>query len=377
MNSIGITDHRGWSTAWPLFLLYLVLVVYASLYPFTGWRSQGISPWIFLSAPWPSYLTTFDLASNFIGYVPLGFLLALALARSGYRPAAWWIGVLVPACVSLLTEAAQNFLMHRVPSQVDWLLNTAGGALGVVLAWLLLRWRLLGPWQSFRQVGLVQRTHGAMLVLLAWPLALLYPTPVPYGLGQIWPRLEAVLVRLTEGSVLDGWVPQPAPAPPLSPIAEAVVVALCVWGPMLLGFAILRRIAYRVVFVVLSLPMVLGISLLSTSLTYGPQHAWVWLTQPASMGLTFALAMTLFSLSIGHRTAAVLSLLAWSFALGWLNRAPEVAYFAQSLQLWEQGRFIHFHGLSQWLGWLWPYAALWVGLRLALRPASSSYNGRP
>lgn len=377
MMSNGMTDRRGVSTAWPLCLFYLVLVVYASLYPFTGWRSQGIAPWLFLSAPWPSYLTTFDLVSNFLGYIPLGFLLALALSRSGYRRAIWWVGIAVPAVVSLLMEGVQNYLLHRVPSQVDWLLNTGGGVLGVVMAWLLLRWGLFGPWQAFRQAVLVQRTHGAVLVLLSWPLALLYPTPVPYGLGQVWPRLEAALVRLTEGSFLDGWVPLPTPSPPLSPLTEAVVVALCVWAPILLGFAILRRTPHRLIFMVLSLPMVLGVSLLSASLTYGPQHAWVWLTQPVSLGLTFALAMTLFSLSIGHRTAAVLSLLAWSFALGWLNRAPEVAYFAQSLQTWEQGRFIHFHGLSQWLGWLWPYAALWVGLRLALRPASSSYNGYP
>jgi hypothetical protein len=41
-----------------------------------------------------------------------------------------------------------------------------------------------------------------------------------------------------------------------------------------------------------------------------------------------------------------------------LNQAPTSAYFAQTLQTWEQGRFIRFHGLAQWLGWVWPYAAL-------------------
>lgn len=370
-------ERAGWSTAWPLFFFYLVLVVYASLYPFTGWRSQGIAPWSFLTAPWPSFLTTFDLVTNFLGYVPLGFLLALAVARSGGGRWAWVLGMLVPALVSLLMEGAQSFLLHRVPSQVDWLLNSAGGVFGAGLAWLMMRWRLLGPWNAFREAGLVRHTHGGLLVLLLWPLALLYPTSVPYGLGQVWFHLEATLIELTQGSLLEGWIPQSAPLPPLSPLTEAVVVALCVWAPQLLGFAILRRLLHRLVFALLSIPVVLGASVLSASLTYGPQHAWVWLTQPASLGLIFALAMTLFSLSIGHRTAAVLSLLAWSFALGWLNRAPEVAYFSQSLQIWEQGRFIHFHGLSQWLGWLWPYAALWVGLRLALRPAPSSYNGRP
>jgi hypothetical protein len=32
------------------------------------------------------------------------------------------------------------------------------------------------------------------------------------------------------------------------------------------------------------------------------------------------------------------------------------------LQTWEQGRFIRFHGVAQWLGWLWPFAVLGVAL---------------
>jgi len=39
-------------------------------------------------------------------------------------------------------------------------------------------------------------------------------------------------------------------------------------------------------------------------------------------------------------------------------QAPTDPYYAESLQGWEQGRFIRFHGLAQWIGWLWPYAAL-------------------
>ena len=30
----------------------------------------------------------------------------------------------------------------------------------------------------------------------------------------------------------------------------------------------------------------------------------------------------------------------------------------KTLQNWEQGQFIRFHGLIQWLGWLWPFALL-------------------
>lgn len=365
------------SLAWPVAMSYIALVVYASWFPFTGWRVQGIAPWSFLLAPWPAYWTGFDVVANLLGYVPLGLLLTLAVARTGRGRGAWLAGALGSALLSLLLESGQSFLVQRVPSQVDWGLNTLGGALGAGLALWLLRWRVLGSWVQFRSRWLVPDTRGALVLLLTWPLAALYPTSVPFGLGQAWQRLEASLVRLTEGSVLQGWLPPAAPSLPLSPLAEALVVALCVWAPVLLGYAVVRRPGQRLVFALLFAGVLLAAGVLSASLTFGPAHAWAWLSAPVSLGLVVALAMSAFALALGHRAAAVLSLLAWSFALGLLNRAPETAYFAQSLEIWEQGRFIRFHGLSQWLGWLWPYAALWVGVRLALRPQGPHYNAAP
>ncbi|MEN9887825.1 MAG: hypothetical protein RL758_2403 [Pseudomonadota bacterium] len=354
------------------------MVVYASLYPFQGWRAQGIAPWAFLLAPWPTYWTGFDVFANLVGYAPLGLLLTLAVVRSGGSARiAWLVGVLGPAVLSLLLESVQGYLLERVPSQVDGLLNAAGAILGTVLAWLLLRWRVLGPWSQFRQRWLVADTQGALAVLLVWPLAALYPTSVPFGLGQVWQRLEQSLVELTEGSVLQAWLPQASASLPLSPLTESLVVALCVWAPVLLGYAIFRQPAQRFVFALVFGAAVMLTGVLSASLTFGPIHAWAWLSPPASLGLTVAAAMSLLGLALGRRAAALLSLLAWSFALGLLNRAPETAYFAQSLEIWEQGRFIRFHGLSQWLGWLWPYAALVVGVRLALASRPAHYNPRP
>ena len=70
--------------AWPLSLAMICLIIYASLYPFTDWRNQGISPLIFLTAPLPKYWTGFDVATNVLGYAPLGFLLTLTVLRNGH-----------------------------------------------------------------------------------------------------------------------------------------------------------------------------------------------------------------------------------------------------------------------------------------------------
>ncbi|MEO5671231.1 MAG: VanZ family protein, partial [Ramlibacter sp.] len=71
------------TSAWPLAQAYVALIVYASLYPFSGWRDQGIAPWEFLWSPLPRYWTGFDVAANVAGYIPLGFLLALSFLRRG------------------------------------------------------------------------------------------------------------------------------------------------------------------------------------------------------------------------------------------------------------------------------------------------------
>ncbi|HCL85408.1 MAG TPA: VanZ family protein, partial [Comamonadaceae bacterium] len=62
--------------AWPLALIYAALIVFASLFPFEGWREQGVSPWVFFTARIPPpYWTWFDVNINVVGYAPLGFLL--------------------------------------------------------------------------------------------------------------------------------------------------------------------------------------------------------------------------------------------------------------------------------------------------------------
>jgi hypothetical protein len=75
-------------------------------------------------------------------------------------------------------------------------------------------------------------------------------------------------------------------------------------------------------------------------------------------GVALGAVLALVLLPIPRRGCAALVLLALVVHLSLLNQAPASAYFAQTLQTWEQGRFIRFNGLAQWLGWLWPYATL-------------------
>ena len=342
----------------PLALALICLIVYASLYPFTEWRDQGISPFRFLAAPLPRYWTGFDVAINVAGYAPLGFLLALA----GLRSRLGWavtVAMLGAGLLSLSMETLQSYLPARVPSNVDLILNTIGGWMGGCAAWVLEKMGVVDRWSRFRTRWFAVDARGALALLVLWPVALLFPAPVPLGLGQVFERLESALAEALSDTPFLVWLPvRDIELQPLVPGAELICVALGALIPCLLGYGVVRTIWQRAVFSTVMVGMGIAVSALSAALSYGPEHAWAWLDLPVRAGLALAAVLAVMLLPVRRRGAAALALLALTIHLGLLNQAPASAYFAQTLQTWEQGRFIRFHGVVQWLGWLWPYAAL-------------------
>lgn len=360
MKSVNSLSDTGAKTvALPLALALICLIIYASLYPFTDWRDQGISPFTFLTAPWPRYLVGFDVAVNALGYAPLGFMLALVFLRRGHAGWAVVAAVAGGAALSLCMETLQSYLPSRIPSNVDLALNIMGTFVGACTAWALEKLGVMNTWRRFRSRWFALDARGALALLMLWPVALLFPAPVPMGLGQVLERVEVALSEALEGTPFIDWLPlRDIELQPLVPGVELVCVALGVLTPILLGYCVIRTALQRAVFAVLVLAAGMGVSALSAALSYGPEHAWAWLDAPVRVGLALAAVLALLTLPLRRRGAAAFALLVLSIQLALLNQAPASAYFAQTLQTWEQGRFIRFHGLAQWLGWLWPYAAL-------------------
>jgi hypothetical protein len=112
-----------------------------------------------------------------------------------------------------------------------------------------------------------------------------------------------------------------------------------------------------------------GATALSAALSWGPvPRLGLAQTLPVQFGLVPPAGAGAAGWCRAPSRLRGLLLLALAVHLSLLNQAPASAYFAQTLQTWEQGRFIRFNGLAQWLGWLWPYAALaYVLLRLSRR----------
>lgn len=347
------------TSAWPLALSWFGLIAYASLYPFADWRDQGIAPWAFLSAPLPKYWTGFDVGANILGYVPAGFLLVLSASRTGRGRNAVVRSSLVCAVLSLCMETLQAYLPARVPSNVDFGLNTLGGWLGAVSAALLERLGALDRWSRFRARWFVADASGALVLLAMWPVALLFPSAVPLGLGQVMERLEAAMVDLLADTPFLEWLPiRDLELQPLVPGAEFVCVLLGALIPCLLGYCIIRSRLQRMVFAFATIAVGVATTSLSAALTYGPQHAWEWIHQAILAGLAVALSVALALAMVPRRASAALALLGLGVYLSLLNQAPADPYFALTLQSWEQGHFIRFNGLAQWVGWLWPYAVV-------------------
>lgn len=350
------------TSAWPLALTYMALVAYASLYPFAGWRDQGIAPWAYLSAPWPRYWTGFDIAANVAGYAPLGFLLALSSLRAfqpGRAGAALGLATAAGLLLSLVMETLQSYLPSRVASNVDLGLNVAGAAAGALAACLLERLGALDRWSRFRARWFMPDARGALVLIALWPAALLFPASVPFGLGQVLERLETALADLLEDTPFLEWLPvRDVELQPLVPSAELLCVMLGVLAPVLLGFGVIAAGGRRAAFAMAMLATGIAVTALSAALSYGPSHAWAWLSQPVLVGIAAGAVLCALAIPLPRRGCVALALLGLAIHLGLLNQAPTSAYFAQTLQTWEQGRFIRFHGLGQWLGWLWPYAAI-------------------
>lgn len=334
------TDASGLSL--PLALVYCGLVAYASLYPFVGWQSQGMMPWAFVTAPLPRYWSGFDVAINVLGYMPLGALVAIAWQGSAHakRSRSVWFATVFACVLSFAMEALQTYLAPRVASNVDWALNTLGGFLGGMLAWVADSVGLLRSWSRFRERRFTSGSGFALGLLFLWPLALLYPTPVPLGLGSglgQWLKLGTQVLP-------DG--------------VQSAIISMSLLVPLLMSYAVIPKLVHRALSLVLMVIAALGITTLSNGLSFGPEHATVWLHEQTLWGLWIGAGIGVLLLPSAHRLCWVLAFLLLVPQLLLLGIMAPDPYLTQTLSIWERGQFIRFYGATQWLGRLWPYATL-------------------
>jgi VanZ family protein len=351
--------------------VYAVLLIYGSLSPWTGWRAIGVNPFAFLGAPWPAYVTGFDLVLNVLAYVPLGLLLALALHPRPRGLPAILAATVTATCLSVLIEAAQNFLPTRIASNLDVLTNAAGAALGALagtaLAPALIDGRQL-HWARRRWF----RPHSTALLLLAalWPLAQVHPGPMLFGNGELNRGVVAALLAAFDRTLPTFDTGQFA--------AAEVLVTAC--GMLAAGAALtsaMKQRAPRLRILLLMLGAALATKAITYSHQFGPERALAWLTPGAVAGLAVGwLAVTATATSASARSAEALATAALLLLVIAVNVVPPNPYHAHWLAAWQPGRLRDVAAASDWLAQAWPYAALAVLLWLLTRPRPATRRRR-
>lgn len=343
-------------------LAWLLLIVYASLYPFTGWQHVGLPLQAYLLTGMPQYWTGFDATINVLGYIPLGILAVYALHPRIRNIPAMLLAVLLGIAVSGTMESLQTFLPNRVASNLDFFTNSLGALIGAVIGsrsshLVLERSRL----RRLRHRWFTAEASRGLIVLALWPLAQIYPQSYLFGNGQCLPVLSEwlsawldtpidlgdMLRSGTQLSVEQYWM------------VETVITATSTCGVLLAVFYVLREKAPRVLLLTAVLITALAVKTLASALLFMPQNAFSWVTAGAGGGVLFGvglLTMLVFLPPLHQRRAAVLLL---AIALATINIAPANPYFVATLETWVQGKFLNFNGAAQFLSLLWPFSALW------------------
>jgi VanZ family protein len=341
---------RGYRVAAMAALAYSLVIIYASLQPFTGWLAAATPFGAFLIAPWPRWITIEDVIFNFAAYLPLGFLLVLALCVRLHPRNAVLVAAAACALLSFVLESAQQYLPMRFASTVDLLVNTCGGAAGALIAPLFAPGRRLGEELALlRNRWFVGGPRGDAVLVLAglWLLTHLHAAPISMGNGDLRSSLQ-----------LTALFPY---APDSYRYAEAGVVMLNVMALGLLlasaaratGSGYWRALALLVAGAC-ALRTVAALLILRTA------SPWSWLTPGFAMGLAAAAILLLVLVRLPPRGRAAVALLALVAAVVLVNFTPENPYrnVPPYLLAGRSGHFLSFTSMIRALSDLWPFLTL-------------------
>jgi VanZ family protein len=355
-----VTQRRPLSLATQLAWLAVVVIAYASLYPFDGWRGAPWNVGEWLLSPWPKYWSGFDLWANWLGYMPLGALWATAALRQS--TGVWfpvWSSTAKAALLSLLLESVQGFMLHRVSSNIDWGMNTLGALCGALLARWWLFPRNVRRWDALRHTRLASEGGAEMTLVLLWLLALLVPTALPFSVGRLAPATLDGLHQMLRSwewapDAFQGflWIPTPLQESlvlGLTLVTPMAVAALTVWGRwnrVLAGFVVLAG--------ALLVPMLLAV------VTHGWRNAGAWLLPTLPLGFGIAALTGVCLLLLPRRALAGVAVLLLLLHGVLVNLYATAGYWDANWQQFGQGRFVRMYGVLSWVAVSWPWLAVLV-----------------
>lgn len=347
-------------------LAYTLIIVYASLQPFTGWRAPSEEVLEFLRAPWPRYVTAGDIMLNVAAYLPLGAILFAALRPPLSAAAALIMATLIAAALSLGLENAQMFLATRIASNLDLLTNTSGAAIGALAAWVFTLPALAdNPFVAMRRRAWRPDALGdcGLLIVVLWILMQFHQAPLGLGNGDLREMLEITpLFTHTPRSYL---------------LAEAGVVALAIVAIGLLVSLILQPRQRRLPVIAATLLLAFAAKSIA-AVTLARASSWLqWLTPGFAVGIAVGGILLALLLRLMPTARAICGVLCLSAGVLIVNIAPGNPYqlippFMLSPQPRHLANFSHIvHTLSQ----AWPLIAaiFLLAMARAIRAAARQH----
>lgn len=343
-------------------LAYALLIVYASWYPFKGWRQVAASPLIYLFEPLPRYWTVFDVSIDIVGYLPFGILLVLACYPWLSRVWAGIVAMLVGALVSGTMEAVQTYLPSRVASNLDLISNSLGVFIGVMLGCALTPWLLekdlLG---QIRRRWFVPNMSNGLLLVMLWPLAQIHPQGYLFGLGQVLSTLSNWLTSYLDSPIDLGDVLRQGADLSIEQywLSETIITCFGLISAVLIFLCLLKPAAPKARLVTLLIFITITIKSLAFALFFKPENAYSWFSPGAQAGLVVGCLMLYGLAFTPTRVQRHLAIIALAISLLVINVVPGNPYFADTLSTWNQGKFLNFDGAAHFLSILWPWLAIW------------------
>ncbi len=339
-------------------------IVYATLYPWSGWRSPGVPVLSFLWGPWPRWWTVFDVIANVAAYLPIGFLLTAWLAqRAALRPGpAAAVAAVAATALSLGLESLQMLLPERVPSPLDLLANAAGATAGALFA-AAIGARRLGRWpgRMRRIVPLAPRATPGLILMCAWLLAQVDPQRIALVTGT-W-----VGARSAAGS--GAWLSDWALPREFGPLAETAGVALTVVAIGLIARELLRAGAGSAASATVPIALALGIKVLASIAWSGRSDPLGWFGASTQGGLLAGAVALLLLAGARRRARLALAIAAMMAATLAGNLVAPDAYDASMRIAPVRGAWASLQALAAAIAATWPAAALaWCLARLRAVP---------
>lgn len=342
-------------------LAYTLVIVFASLQPFSGWRTPPDEVLRFLAA-WPRYVTAGDVALNIAAYLPLGAML-FAVLRPSLPTAALGIAILLSAVLSLGLECVQMYLPARRASLLDLLSNSAGAGIGALSAWILARPAFANnPLLAMRRNVVRTDAFGdcGLIVVAAWILIQFHQAPLVFGGGD-WRDILQVTPLFSH-------------TPQAYILAEGAIAALATVAIGLLISLLLQPRRPLAPAMVLALALAFTAKSIATATLARTTYWLQWLTPGVGTGIAGGLLLFALLARLPRTARALVAVICLVADVFIVNGTPGNPYQAAPAFVLspQPTHLLSFSNIVRMLSQAWPLAAVIYLLALARRERAAA-----